>query len=122
MLSNKPEVNITKYDNGQIKDIYTYENGKTNGVFMQFYENGNLRCEGTYKNYKRHGFMRCFHENGTLCCQFTMYNDTIQDDYEEYDENGNPSRVMYNEGICHKDDSRKQEDNTFAIFAHLKQN
>ena len=101
VTSNRPITSIEKYDNGQIKYINTYENGKMNGVFMQFYENGNLQCEGTYKNYKRDGFMRGFYENGTLRCQFTISNDTIHDDYEEYDEDGNPSRELYDTGIEH---------------------
>ncbi len=92
---------IDKYDNGQISSITTYENGKINGVFIQFYENGNLRCEGTYKNCKRDGFFRSFHENGQLHYQFTMIDETICNDYEEYDELGNPSNMMYLYGIDH---------------------
>jgi antitoxin component YwqK of YwqJK toxin-antitoxin module len=68
-----------------------------------FIKNGNLSCEGTYKNGKRHGFMRSFHPDDKLLCQFTMINgDTICDDYEEYDEDGNPSTKMYDTGIDHK--------------------
>lgn len=124
-MSTSRKTFIHKYENGQISSIRTYENGKINGVYIQFYENGNLRCEGTYKNYKRDGFFRGFHENGQLHYQFTMIDDeTICNDYEEYDELGKPSNMMYLYGIDHNKNADRLNNNLIStllrpLLSHL---
>ena len=38
------------WDNGQIKSVECYKNGKRDGKFSYYFENGQKRCEKYYKD------------------------------------------------------------------------
>ena len=43
------------YENGQLAEKGTYEDGKLDGPFEFYYENGQLKEKGTFKDGKREG-------------------------------------------------------------------
>lgn len=71
VYSNNPNVKSERYyhDNGQISyDGYTL-NGKaesTHGLEYFFYENGKIKCLQHWNNGKREGLKKVWHENGKL--------------------------------------------------------
>ena len=71
------------YDNGQLKTIGTFKDGKKDGLFEEYYENGQLQGRGTYKDWKRDGLWEYYHENGQLQYKGT-YKDGRQEGLVEY--------------------------------------
>ena len=55
---------IEKYENGNIKRIGHYLNGRANGEFTTFYPNGQLNSKSFYLNGKEQGECILFFENG----------------------------------------------------------
>ncbi|MGL4567916.1 MAG: WG repeat-containing protein [Fusobacteriaceae bacterium] len=57
---------VSKYSNGQIKEEFSFKNGKPNGIFKVYYENGQLKEEGSYKDSKLNGSYKKYYENGHI--------------------------------------------------------
>ncbi len=66
---------VNLYDNdstGKLEDIYTYKDGKKNGVFKNFYNSGELYSLGKYKNDTLIDHIYYFEPNGdTMKIYFT---------------------------------------------------
>ena len=88
---------IEKYDNGNIRNLFSYKKGKRNGKAFSFYENGRLKMEGTYLENNPIGITKMYYENGNL-----MMESKIKDGkniyYKEYYENGQMKQEVYYEG------------------------
>ena len=56
---------IKKYNNGQVKSIENFKNGKLNGEFKEFFEDGKLFQIATFKNGDMKN-IKVFYENGNL--------------------------------------------------------
>jgi antitoxin component YwqK of YwqJK toxin-antitoxin module len=57
---------VEKYENGKIKNIIHYKNGKREGKAIGFYQSGKVKIESTYKNDNPVGITKTFHETGHL--------------------------------------------------------
>lgn len=109
------------YENGKLKEVTNYENGKLNGQIKQYYENGNLKTIGPVKNGSLKGVWKDYFENGNLkrvywWGPFYVQPTTYKDYYEtgklkqikKYDKNGGLTEwKMYHqngniklEGLC----------------------
>ena len=74
------QIETIYYDNGQLKEEKTFQNGKIEGVCKFYYEDGQLQFEGKFKNGKKDGQQRWWYENGQL-------------EYEEYYNHGQKEGV-----------------------------
>ncbi|GEM_PF-5771179 len=54
------------YDNGNIKALCRYENGKLHGISVHYYENGNVKLKETYVEGVLEGITKKYDENGKL--------------------------------------------------------
>jgi antitoxin component YwqK of YwqJK toxin-antitoxin module len=66
------------YDNGKVKKLYNYKDGKEDGVQRGWYENGQLAYERNYKDGETVGVFRWWHKNGQLEFEWT-YKDGKED-------------------------------------------
>lgn len=64
------------YQDGSIKAIHNYSNGKRNGSFKEFWETGELRLEGMYKNGVFDDTVISYFKNGAII-SYTTYGDGI---------------------------------------------
>jgi hypothetical protein len=53
------------YDTGSLLAVYTYKNGKLEGVSKGYFVNGALRGEWNYKNGLLNGIVKEYYENGS---------------------------------------------------------
>ena len=56
----------TWHYNGQLHNIYNYENGKKEGIQLWWYSNGQLKHKEKYKNGKYEGIQHGWFSNGQL--------------------------------------------------------
>lgn len=63
ILTGKKEI---FYENGGLKEVNHWENGKKEGEFKTYYENGNLESIGKYKADKLIDTVKFFFQNGNL--------------------------------------------------------
>ena len=111
---------IKKYNNGQVKSIENFKNGKLNGEFKEFFEDGKLFQIATFKNgdmknikvfYKngnlkfeqnlkdRKGKYRGYYPNGKLEVEGEVFQGDEIGLWKYYNENGSlSSEGMYKEG------------------------
>ena len=59
------------YDNGQLWERVTYEDGERDGLYEGYYNNGLLGSKVTYKNGKWDGPYESYHEDGQLLSKGT---------------------------------------------------
>ena len=80
---------VTKYDNGNIKTITHYKNGKLDGEYEEYYKNGNIKIKCNYKDGKLEGEYKEYFENGNIKSKSNYINDKLNGKCIEYFENGN---------------------------------
>ena len=87
------------WDNGQIKSVEYYKDGKRDGTFSYYFENGKIRTEKTWKVGKLNGKEFWYFENGQIGWEenwkdgtpdgkFIYYYENGQKRYEKYYKNG----------------------------------
>jgi len=54
------------YDNGQIKSVEYYKDGKKEGLWIRYFYNGNLSIKGNFKDNKQEGYWMSYYDNGQL--------------------------------------------------------
>ena len=54
------------YESGQLKSKFNLTNGELNGPHETFYENGQLKYKWNYKDGKMHGLQEDYDEDGSL--------------------------------------------------------
>ena len=52
------------HDNGQVKELAQYKDGKQDGLWARFYDNGQKMVEANYKNGKREGLSIFWYNKG----------------------------------------------------------
>ena len=57
-------MSIRKQQNGKLKGIGSFKDGKPEGEWKTYHENGELERIGSVKDGKRQGDWKYFHENG----------------------------------------------------------
>ncbi len=87
------------YDNGQVKQLKTFKDGKLDGLRKVWYENGQLMQEGTFKNGKIEGTRSLWFDTGELKAEGT-YKDGNLDGYKkQWYKNGQlKSETNYKQG------------------------
>ena len=89
---------VEKYENGKIRNIVHYKNGKREGKAIGFYQNGKIKIEATYKNNNPVGTTKTFYETGQLKSESELV-DGKKVLYKEYYENGKiKEEVCYRNG------------------------
>ena len=57
-------VSTDYYENGRLKEKYTYKDGEQNGLNEGYHENGQLLWKGTFKDGELNGLWEAYRENG----------------------------------------------------------
>lgn len=76
------------YDNGNLKAIQNYENGKLNGIQKNYHENGNLAIVGFMIDNNLDGEAKGYYENGNLEKVINWKNEKMNGEYTSYFKNG----------------------------------
>ena len=100
LLNKKLEGDYIVYrDNGLIRDIYTYNDGKLNGICEHyFYQSEILRSRHFYVNNKLHGEYKTFYEDGKIRTQMFYLDDKKEGEYKTFHENGKVERIAFCKG------------------------
>jgi antitoxin component YwqK of YwqJK toxin-antitoxin module len=90
----------TYYENGAVKTISQYRNGRQIGYYKEFHPNGNLAFSQRIKNGKINGPVRAYYENGNLMAEVDFIDNLEQGVLKEYYENGKlKEKVYYIDGV-----------------------
>lgn len=103
MLSRQEFVNgigqgtwINYYENGNFKEVGTYEQNRVEGAIKKYYENGQLKSEGTYREWRiRVGEWKYYNEKGELTKTINHGKKGDFRDVEYYYKNGDISKSFY---------------------------
>lgn len=76
------------HDNGKLKSLGTYKNGKLEGLITKWHENGQKVGEVTYKDGKQEGLATMWNENGVKEAEFTYKEGKQEGPYAKWYENG----------------------------------
>ena len=68
---------ISWFENGKIRSVIHFINGKTDGKVVVYRENGNLFYEGYFKQGLKEGVWRIYNDSGTLGAEVKYALDTI---------------------------------------------
>jgi len=71
------------WDNGSVKKISNYKNGKIHGLVKGFDENGNISYESEYKNNELNGIVNCY-QSGLIISSSNYKNGIKQGREHEY--------------------------------------
>ena len=87
------------YDNGQLKAIGTFKDGKEDGLYEWYYENGQLWERKTYKDGIRDGLYEWYYDNGQLKWRYTYKDGKLNGLDEGYNKDGTlKSKCFYQNG------------------------
>lgn len=78
------------YENGAVKSIAGYLNGRLNGTSISFYENGNVRDVRNYKDNKSYGRHYGYWGNGNQKFDYVYLNDKRDGINKQWYESGQP--------------------------------
>jgi len=81
-------VSFNVYDDGQLKDEYTYKDGEIDGLVQVWYENGQLRYEWNFKDDELNGLYQSWYENGQLSSKANFKDDELNGLCQTWYENG----------------------------------
>jgi antitoxin component YwqK of YwqJK toxin-antitoxin module len=85
---------IEKFEDGKIKNVISYKDGKRNGRAIGFYKNGRIKVEAHYKNDDPTKLTRFYFEDGGLMSE-VKYEGKQKVYYKEYHKNGNLKEEIY---------------------------
>lgn len=85
----------TYYDNGKVKSIANYSNGKMNGEYKRYYENEQLERIGNVLNGKDNGEWKYYYANGQLKAIENRSGGNIIGEYKSYFDNGQLEKIGY---------------------------
>ena len=89
IIENKLEPQKIYYENGELKEIWHYEDDTENGTFLKYYRNGNLYSKGQVLNGEYNGLIIYYYENGSLESEWEFENGFAHGKYIAYHKNGN---------------------------------
>ena len=92
-FSNKEKFN--NYDNGQVRKIGHFVNGKNDGLWTWYYENGQKKMEGHFENGKRTGLWITYDFLGRKVIQSQYKNDQLNGEFIRWDSQGNILKNSY---------------------------
>jgi len=88
---------IELYDDGKIRNIFNYKDGRRNGRVFGYYKSGKLKAIGTYRGDNPIGIMRRYYESGNLMAEEEIvHGKPIY--YKDYYENGQLKQEVYYKG------------------------
>ena len=76
------------YDNGQIKSVEYYKDGKKEGLWIRYFYNGNLSIKGNFKDNKQEGYWMSYYDNGQLYLDRIYKDGKLEGIWKSYYENG----------------------------------
>jgi antitoxin component YwqK of YwqJK toxin-antitoxin module len=82
------EVQVKKYDNGEVKSKVTLKNGKRNGLAQGFYRGGSLKYETIFKNDKREGLAKAYFKTGKIKSEQNYKGGFLNGVSKKYHKNG----------------------------------
>lgn len=85
---------VEKYENGNVKNVLHYKNGKREGKAIGYYQSGKIKIEAMYKDDNPVGLMRTFYENGQLKSESKIL-DGKKIYYQEYYKSGQLKEEVY---------------------------
>jgi antitoxin component YwqK of YwqJK toxin-antitoxin module len=90
LLKNGEKHGISEffYEDGQLKTIGTYTNGKMDGLISEYFENGEVEVNGIVKNGEKDGLFEWFYESGQLKVTTTYTNGQLDGFRTVYHDNG----------------------------------
>ena len=65
------------WDNGQVMHLYSYKDGKRDGLETEWYENGRKKWEGNFRDGKENGLSTAWYENGRKKAEGNFKDDKI---------------------------------------------
>lgn len=80
----------SRYENGSLKNLASYYQGKQHGVTKSYYPDGTLRDERSYKENLSYGRHFGYWENGNMKFDFVYYNDKREGMQKQWYESGEP--------------------------------
>jgi antitoxin component YwqK of YwqJK toxin-antitoxin module len=92
--SPTPKIYIDWYDNGNIKKLQTWKDGKINGKCYSWYLNGRTKEMYTYKNDILNGKYITWYENGKKQTEGYYYNKYLAGRCLHWHENGNLEELL----------------------------
>ena len=95
------------YDDGKLKSIRTFKNGKRNGLQIEWYENGKKKFEETWKDNKLTGTSKTWFYSGRKEREANYKDDKLDGLYTEWDVQGN----LIKQETYHKGDSNASNNN-----------
>ena len=78
---------IELYDDGRIRNLFIYKNGKRNGPALGLYQNQKMKAEGYYRDDCPIGVGKTYHENRKLKAEWKI-EAGVEKYHIEYDKNG----------------------------------
>ena len=76
------------YENGSIKEIWTYENDLSTATFQKSYRNGNLYSEGAVSNNEYHGIITYYYDDGNKESEWEFVEGVAHGSYIAFHKNG----------------------------------
>ena len=86
---------IVYHENGKIKTLRGFKDGKYNGFWTEWYDNGNRKFQGDRIDNKGHGVTKWWYENGQIKKQGTYDMDIQQGIVVQWHENGELKQIKY---------------------------
>lgn len=66
------------HDNGNVKEVRSFENGKLTGPFKSYHDNGTLASEGQYVNGVADGVWKHYSPSGVMISEKTYENGEVK--------------------------------------------
>ncbi|MDO8896024.1 MAG: toxin-antitoxin system YwqK family antitoxin [Bacteroidales bacterium] len=88
LVSCNGKVKKSYYDNGNLRSILQYEDGKLNGHCEWFHENGRLQMESEYVLNSLHGKQTRYYENGVIQSVAFYKNNLLDSVNQQFSING----------------------------------
>ena len=86
---------IAYHENGKIKTLRGYKDGKYHGMWTEWYSNGNRKFQGDRIENKGHGLTKWWYENGLQKKQGTYDMDIQQGVVVQWHPNGNLKQIKF---------------------------
>jgi antitoxin component YwqK of YwqJK toxin-antitoxin module len=89
---------INYYENGNYREVGTYEQNRVEGPVKKYYPDGTLKADGTYRDWRiKIGVWRYYDTHGTLVGTTDYGLKGSLEDVEEFYERGEISRARYDQ-------------------------
>lgn len=97
LLNDQPYTGtaISRYKNGNNKEIIEYLDGKRHGKFIKYFEHGSISFECFYESGKKHGKCYSWWKNGNLRSETNFKNGIAEGTQKQWYESGAKFKVLY---------------------------